>query len=609
MMKWSARPMSEATKRFNVKVKPLKLDGFCADETEKTMIVETKWKGPKSVFAPFYLPSSSKLRRSRTSKKLLSKGESIVEWDDEFENICDFSVVSKDGSYGPWNVSFKVLSGDGEESQTKLTVLGKAYLNLAEVAATMESQVERKVPITPKVGGLGSEATLLVCVSFTEVRNSQDSPGLVQNSTESDKGDAFFKVMMGLTGYKKKKKGKKSQRDQASSCESDVLDGLAGNESTVTKDKANKELNSRTVSEFCPSSETQLEPQPDRKEGFFSWKRRRLNFITHKKKEEPLSKKTNDNKISDDETNHVDRQRNVDSNTPELIPDAIAFSSGCYEFCNWEDRVVVSRDGQSKLKANVFFASFDQRSEKACGEGACTALVAAIAHWLHLNQDFMPTRSELDRLITQGSSDWRKLCNNETYTNFFPDKHFDLETVLEAGLQPINVLPDKSFTGFFSPDKFECLQGAMSFDEIWDEINENAEDYQPRIYIVSWNDHFFVLKVETDAYYIIDSLGERLFEGCNQAYILKFDNSTLMYGNSEKSEEIICRGKKCCKEYIKRFLAAISLGELEEEEKKGTVSTFFLHKRLQIDFHYSSSSKYIIIIFSVNLFHFFPLLW
>ncbi|KAJ0031773.1 hypothetical protein Pint_12397 [Pistacia integerrima] len=502
MMKWSARPMSGATKRFNVKVKLLKLDGFCADETEKTMIVETKWKGPKSVFAPFYLPSSSKLRRSRTSQKLLNKGESIVEWDDEFENICDFSVVSKDGSYGPWNVSFKVLSGDGEESQTKLTVLGKAYLNLAEVAATMESQVERKVPITSKVGGLGSEATLLVCVSFTEVRNSQDSPGLVQNSTESDKGDAFFKVMMGLTGYKKKKKGKKSQRDQASSCESDDLDGLAGNESTVTKDKANKELNSRTVSESRPSSDTQLEPQPDRKEGFFSWKRRRLNFITHKKKEEPLSKKTNDNKISDDETNHVDRQRNVDSNTPELIPDAIAFSSGCYEFCNWEERVV---ERESMWRGCLHSVS--------CSH---------CPHWLHLNQDFMPTRSELDRLITQGSSDWRKLCNNETYTNFFPDKHFDLETVLEAGLQPINVLPDKSFTGFFSPDKFECLQGAMSFDEIWDEINENAEDYQPGIYIVSWNDHFFVLKVETDAYYIIDSLGERLFEGCNQAYILKF---------------------------------------------------------------------------------------
>ncbi|KAK3212058.1 hypothetical protein Dsin_016764 [Dipteronia sinensis] len=252
----------------------------------------------------------------------------------------------------------------------------------------------------------------------------------------------------------------------------------------------------------------------------------------------------------------------------------------------------------------------------------------------------MPTRTEYDTLITEGSSEWRKLCDNEAYTNFFPDKHFDLETVLEAGVKPITVLPEKSFTGFFSPEKFETLQGAMSFDEIWDEITNQTEDYrQPRIYIVSWNDHFFVLKLAADAFYIIDSLGERLFEGCNQAYILKFDDSTSMYAkmvkdevrsvdmpakdenashkvddstsiekmakeevgsdnmvttnkvsHKEESVELICNGKECCKEYIKRFLAAIPLGELEAEEKKGMASTFSLHQRLQIDFHYSLSA-------------------
>lgn len=278
---------------------------------------------------------------------------------------------------------------------------------------------------------------------------------------------------------------------------------------------------------------------------------------------------------------------------------------------NWELKELVSRDGQTKLTAKVFFASFDQRSERAAGEGACTTLVAVIAHWLHSNQDYMPTRQEYDKLITQGSSDWRMLCSNEAYANFFPDKHFDLETVLEAGIHPITVLPDKSFTAFFSPEKFETLKGAMSFDEIWGAINNHTEEFQPGIYIVSWNDHFFVLKVEAKAYYIIDSLGERLFEGCNQAYILKFDDASLMYGTvakeessseekveeekasckGEESEEMICSGKECCKEYIKRFLVAIPLGELEIEEKKGTVSPICLHQRLQIDFHYSSSSS------------------
>ena len=349
----------------------------------------------------------------------------------------------------------------------------------------------------------------------------------------------------------------------------------------------------------------------------------------------------------------------------------------------WEMKELISRDGQTKLKANVFLASIDQRSEKAAGESACTALVAVVAHWLHSNQDFMPTKQEYDKLIAQGSSDWRMLCNNETYTNFFPDRHFDLETVLEAGIHPITVFPDKSFTGFFSPEKFESLKGAMSFDEIWNEINNHSRDCQQPaagVYIVSWNDHFFVLKVEANACYIIDSLGERLFEGCNQAYILKFDDSSMMYGKLPKeeagseesaeaeeekaasckeveseetictgkvpkedagskdeegkaasckeveseelisggkvlreetgskesakaeeekaasckevgSEELICNGKECCKEYIKRFLAAIPLGELEVEEKKGNVSTICLHKRLQIDFHYSSCSS------------------
>lgn len=194
--------------------------------------------------------------------------------------------------------------------------------------------------------------------------------------------------------------------------------------------------------------------------------------------------------------------------------------------------------------------------------------------------------------------------------NSFPDNHFDLETVLKADIRPLTIIHGKSFTGFFSPEKFENLKGAMSFDDIWKEISSNSTDYDQKIYIVSWNDHFFVLKVDAEAYYIIDSLGERLFEGCNQAYILKFDYSSLMYGKVAKEEEgsekmadaegakvkeetegIICKGKDTCREFIKRFLAAIPLRELEEEEKRGNVSTLSILQRLQIDFHYCSSSS------------------
>ena len=73
----------------------------------------------------------------------------------------------------------------------------------------------------------------------------------------------------------------------------------------------------------------------------------------------------------------------------------------------------------------------------------------------------------------------------------------------------------------------------MTFDTIWDEITNammvDSQNNEPQIYIVSWNDHFFLLKVEREAFYIIDTLGEILFEGRNQAYILKFDQETALY--------------------------------------------------------------------------------
>ncbi|CAL5332029.1 unnamed protein product [Camellia sinensis] len=243
---------------------------------------------------------------------------------------------------------------------------------------------------------------------------------------------------------------------------------------------------------------------------------------------------------------------------------------------HWEEKELVSRDGQVKLKANVFFASFDQRSDKAAEESTCTALAAVIASWLQSNQDNTPTRAQFDRII-----------------------HFDIETVLQARLCPISVLHEKSFIGFFGPKKFETLKGVMYFDQIWDEIERNAEgdNDTPRIYIVSWNDHFFVLKVDVNAYNIIDTFGERHFEGCNQAYILRFDDSALMRGKVEKegfssnqaSGDQICSGKECCREFMKRFLAAIPLRELESEEKKEPISYLSLHQRLQIEFNFTTS--------------------
>ncbi|KAK3040919.1 hypothetical protein RJ639_028793 [Escallonia herrerae] len=468
------------------------------DGGEKVLAVQMRWKGaPRAGMVPFR--RASKRRKDSSGERVAEPGVP-VEWDDEFENLCCFSTVSGDDrvqKFGPWHVSFSLSYGESKEN---MAVIGKASLNIAEIvsdvesqairkvslsisemALNMESRVEKEVPIRLQVAGVARESTLLLFLSFAEVRDSQDLTGLIQNPIENE---------------------------------------------NLTKP-------TKTAYQSSPTS-------------------------------------------------------------------------------NWETRDLTSRDGLTKLRTNAFFASFDQRSDKAAGGSACTALVAVIAHWLQSNQNMMPSRPEFDTLIIDGSSEWQKLCNNDAYVNDFPNKHFDLETILHADLRPIHVSRKESYIGFFSPEKFESLKGAMSFDELWNEVEAKADEHEqePRIYIVSWNDHFFVLKADANTYYIIDTLGERLFEGCEQAYILRFDESTSIHAKiktqkvsteemagqdtdnfREGSEEIICSGRGCCKEYIKRFLAAIPLQELELDEKKETVPYYSLHQRLQIEFNFTQSSS------------------
>ncbi|EOY08523.1 hypothetical protein QUC31_010824 [Theobroma cacao] len=395
------------------------------------------------------------------------------------------------------------------------------------------------------------------------------------------------------------------------------------------------------------------------KRSILSWRKRKLSFRSPKAKGEPLLKKAYGEEGGDDidfdrrqlssDESHAHGWHKTDEDSSANRSSVSEFGDDNFAIGSWEQKEVVSRDGHMKLQAQVFFASIDQRSERAAGESACTALVAVIADWFQNNRDLMPIKSQFDSLIREGSLEWRNLCENETYRERFPDKHFDLETVLQAKLRPLSVVPRKSFIGFFHPEgmdegRFDFLHGAMSFDNIWDEISRAGAECpntgEPQVYIVSWNDHFFILKVEPEAYYIIDTLGERLYEGCNQAYILKFDCNTVIHKlpnvaqssddkstsdqqiataaaepknsqvqqvnrkeegpaagaiatkpeesiKSEEREEVVCQGKESCKEYIKSFLAAIPIRELQADIKKGLMASTPLHHRLQIDFNYT----------------------
>ncbi|KAK4799024.1 hypothetical protein SAY86_024389 [Trapa natans] len=377
------------------------------------------------------------------------------------------------------------------------------------------------------------------------------------------------------------------------------------------------------------------EPQlPSSKFRILSWRKRKLSFRSPKPKGEPLLKRAYEEDGGDDidfdrrqlssDESLSQRQQKAEENPCATCSSSSDFGEDNFVIGSWEHKEIISRDGHMKLQAQVFFASIDQRSERVAGESACTALVAVLADWFHKNPNLMPIKSQLDSLIRDGSLEWRNLCNNVTYREEFPDKHFDLETILQAKIRPLSVDSGKSFIGFFHPKydmsregKFEFLEGSLSFDDIWEEIrrvgSEYSSDGDPQVYIVSWNDHFFLLKVEPEAYYIIDSLGERLHEGCDQAYILKFDSDTTISrlptfadGKAvsdhmistasptdpeitlEKGEpEIICKGKDSCQEYIKNFLAAIPIRELQVDIEKGLMGSVPLHQRLQIEFHYT----------------------
>lgn len=291
---------------------------------------------------------------------------------------------------------------------------------------------------------------------------------------------------------------------------------------------------------------------------------------------------------------------------------------------NWERRTIRSRDGRMELTTDVFFASIDQRNEAAAGEGACAVLVTVIADWLHSNMGRLPDQPQFDELVRQGSSEWRRLCEDVSHRERFADAHFDLETVLEARVRPVMAVTDMSIVGFFRPPgdgagSPDYLLETVPFEFVWDEATRVGVG-EERTYVVGWNDHFFVLKATPDQVYIIDTLGERLFEGCDRAYILRFDKNSLIrtvpqVATTEVKEEteepgegvaqvveeeekeqaaagqVLFEGMVAGREFIKEFLAAVPLRELQEEMMmRGAVSPdSHLLQRMQIEFHYTIS--------------------
>ncbi|KAL8241533.1 hypothetical protein R6Q59_014887 [Mikania micrantha] len=659
-----------------------------SQDISNNLAVEVKWKGCNKSNNPLSFNRRS-VRRNVTMIGSW-KDDGVIEWNEEFIAVCDFLGL-KDGGFHQWDVAFKVFDGLNQEPKKRCCVVATGSLNLAEFASSsVQNNTGVSIPLSNPGGFTESGLILCISVSLQELRTAHEITeqeersviplplSLVKIQDESSglkAGLPKAKFFRAISVNRAKKScheeegsdGKSSVRSydadyplDSESLEEDDVDSeeVKDEDSSVRKSFSYGSLayanhagglchfNSSSsenedwihyrnyIEETAYSSASIIDPSETQipKRSIFPWRKRKLSFRSPKIRGEPLLKKD----IGEEGGDDIDFDRRMLSSSDEGKSDVETNTNGSsisefgddnFAVGSWEKKEVISRDGHMKLETQVFFASIDQRSERAAGESACTALVAVIADWFQNNWREMPIKSQLDSLIRDGSLEWRNLCGNEVYMERFPDKHFDLETVLQAKIRNLAVVPEKSFIGFFQPEEIKeidlhFLDGAMSFDSIWDEISSIGSTYtdsmNPLVYIVSWNDHFFVLKVEHDAYYIIDTLGERLYEGCNQAYMLKFDKESVIkrlpintqklnekpngakVNESQSNEtssaivsgdsEYMCIGKESCKEYIKSFLSAIPIRELQNDLKKGLMapSTPVVHHRLQIEFHHTS---------------------
>ncbi|KAB2025321.1 hypothetical protein ES319_D06G141900v1 [Gossypium barbadense] len=634
MMRWRPRP-SLVSKKYEVKLIVRRLEGWDLVgegwEKPEKLKVEIRWKGPKA--------SLSSLRRTvkrNFTKEVDSVDENgVIVWDEEFQTLCNLSAY-KENAFHPWEIVFSALNGLKQGPKSKVPVVGVASLNLAEhVSAAEQKELGLNIPLILSTGAGELCPRLCISLSLLELRIDQEinepiKRALVPFASPLQSGETvtmekdeistikaglrkvkFFRECVSTKGAKKAYREDEGSEGRCSARGDDDDSVVRKSFSYGTLADANyaggSVYSSMRISEgdedwvyysnrksdvSCSNVEdsAKLVSEPSllqsSKRSILSWRKRKLSFRSPKGKGEPLLKKGYGEEGGDDiDFDHDDSSVNCTSISE--------FGDDSFAIRNWEQKEVVSRYGRMKLKSEVFFASIDQRSERAAGESACTALVAVIADWLQNNRDLMPIKSQFDSLIREGSLEWRKLCENESYREWFPDKHFDLETVLQAKLRPLSVVPKKSFISF------DFLHGAMSFDNIWDEISHAGAECQN-------SDLSEVYIVDPEAYYIIDTLGERLYEGCNQAYILKFDRNTVIHnlpnvaqssGEGCVAGAVVTKPEKSIKsedseeEYIKSLLAAIPIRELQSDIKKGLMASTPLHHRLQIKFHYIEFSQ------------------
>lgn len=611
MKKWNlcTGSISETKSASKLHLTICELEGFSIGEiTNKDFYVKVqiKWRAKRS-----HLYGRARDKSNTTRQCIDSDG--CVRWNEGFDHNCNFKLKDH------WKIELEI-KGQDAESISKPSLLAKVSLDTAEFAGLTESvQKKLELPFSCCIRGSKVEARLIVKLRCPEAQPQQIN-GSVHPISPTQKLVSLpsFVSFEDQRTYDKSSLSSDSEDDEQSYrriTETNLQNtGLVDDRVIYSKDESWEENNTLSYQETSKPSLLRL----------MSWNSKNHGSkVPDHPRDTPLLNKAYGEDGGDD-IDHArrclllslgskDRQAKKEFQSSEFL------GSDRFEVGKWEKRKFKSRDGKLELVTEMFLASIDQRSDKASGEGACSVLAAVIADWLHQNPKFLPLKCQFDKLIREGSLEWRNLCKEESHKEKFSDKHFDLDTVLQAQVRPLMVVPEKSYIGFFElenmPNQLDFLQGAMSFDKIWQELQQSESTFEEQIYVVSWNDHFFVLKIEKDAIYTIDTLGERLSEGCQNAYILKFNKDSRVYsvqpnssnlkkgsgddqyievsnsGKSNKREghQLIGEGKLCCKEFIKGFLAAVPLEELQGNIEKGVGYKDPL-RLLQIEFQYMTPS-------------------
>ncbi|KAK9061218.1 hypothetical protein SSX86_018398 [Deinandra increscens subsp. villosa] len=595
---------TSGTKHFKLHLRICELEGLVTDQVPNKdnyyLQVHIKQGIPRKGHVPRIA-----IKEDHTSKQCINLDGS-VSWNEDFEQSCNLDINSR--SPRSWKINLEV-HGIDVDSNHKTDILTKVKIDVTEFTSRSEKLV--KLPVSCRIGGVTHEAILKVKIDVIEVEKNH-----TKNTVHPVSPTHLLPSLLSCVNFQIQHQTRSTMEKESSQSETeeetdssyqriktlDLLRSQSLHENTIYRNQGKEQALSYDVLE--KTKLTRL----------LSWNIRR------KPKGAPLLNKAY-GEGGDDIDNarrtllsYLKPQKNV---VKSDIKDGEFMDSARFEVGKWEKRIVKSRDGKLELQTEIFLATIDQRSEKALGGGACTVIATLITDWLYKNPNTLPLKCEFDKLIRDGSREWRNLCKEEIHKGKFLDQHFDLDTVIQAKIRPLEVVSEKSYVGFFkleNVNKLDLLQDAMSFDTIWDEI-QNGESSSEGVYIVSWNDHFFVLKKEKTEMYIIDTLGERLAEGCDKAYILKFNEDGMIFNvqpqlktskvepketldnhasvtkethEKDNSPGFACKGTSCCKEFIKGFLAAIPLGELQSNFEKGINGNAPLHQLLQIEFHYMS---------------------